>query len=236
MGGKSASKSKKRKSEPQDNIKEEQTTEYTVSKIVDTRKIRGKTQYKVHWDGYNTDEETWENESQLNCDELIDKYLKDKIVSKGNDSEEDDDTDDVEDKIQEEQPEEKNQKKRGKSGAKKESYSKKQKPDPVNGQDEYEVEKIIEMHTLRNGKHEFLVRWHGFGKDGDTWEPEENLKGTDILTKFLDKVQKAKELPQKELRLHRAHTDRYTAMPQGEKRRQSKRNANRQRVKYYDAE
>lgn len=46
------------------------------------------------------------------------------------------------------------------------------------------------MHTLRNGKHEFLVRWHGFGKEGDTWEPEENLKGTDILTRFLNKVEK----------------------------------------------
>lgn len=233
MGGKSAIKNKKRKSAHQEDTKEEQPPEYTVSKIVDRRKIHGKTQYKVHWDGYNTDEETWENESQLNCDELIDKYLKDKLPSKGSDSEDDED---VKDNTQENQMENKNRKKRSKSGAKKELFSKKQKPDAVNGQDEYEVEKIIEMHTLRNGRHEFLVRWHGFGKEGDTWEPEENLKGTDILTKFLDKVQKAKDLPQKELRAHRAHTDRYTAMPQGDKRRQSKRNANRQRVKYYDAE
>lgn len=199
--------------------------EYVVERIVDSRKMNGKTQYLIHWQGYTTDEETWENLSQLDCEELIDEYLTKNTAANENVPEN----------------EKKSAKKRPAGKKKLESNPEKKKaiqkpPGPVNGSQEYEVERIIDMHTLKSGKREFLIRWKGFRKGDDTWEPESHLEGTDILAKFLEKVEKAKELPVKELRMNRRPTDRFTTMPQGDKRRQSKRHANHQRVKYYDAE
>jgi hypothetical protein len=46
------------------------------------------------------------------------------------------------------------------------------------------------MHILKNGQREFLIRWSGYTSKDDTWEPESNLVGKEILTKFLQKVEK----------------------------------------------
>lgn len=40
---------------------------------------------------------------------------------------------------------------------------------------EYEVDKIMDIHTKCKGKTEFLIRWKGFGKNDDTWEEEKIL-------------------------------------------------------------
>uniref|UniRef100_A0A147APX0 Chromodomain Y like n=1 Tax=Fundulus heteroclitus TaxID=8078 RepID=A0A147APX0_FUNHE len=39
----------------------------------------------------------------------------------------------------------------------------------------YEVERIIDKRKNRKGKVEYLVRWRGYGSEGDTWEPEGHL-------------------------------------------------------------
>ncbi|MED6265728.1 hypothetical protein CHARACLAT_028487 [Characodon lateralis] len=39
----------------------------------------------------------------------------------------------------------------------------------------YEVERIIDKRKNRRGKVEYLVRWRGYGSEGDTWEPESHL-------------------------------------------------------------
>eukprot|EP00066_Takifugu_rubripes_P026766 XP_011616032.1 PREDICTED: chromodomain Y-like protein [Takifugu rubripes] len=39
----------------------------------------------------------------------------------------------------------------------------------------YEVEKILDKRKNKKGKLEYLVRWRGYGSEGDTWEPEGNL-------------------------------------------------------------
>ncbi|XP_012683403.2 chromodomain Y-like protein [Clupea harengus] len=39
----------------------------------------------------------------------------------------------------------------------------------------YEVEKIVDKRKNKKGKMEYLVRWRGFGYEGDTWEPETHL-------------------------------------------------------------
>ncbi|MEQ2304109.1 hypothetical protein AMECASPLE_023644 [Ameca splendens] len=39
----------------------------------------------------------------------------------------------------------------------------------------YEVERIIDKRKTRRGKVEYLVRWRGYGSEGDTWEPESHL-------------------------------------------------------------
>ncbi|XP_066512759.1 chromodomain Y-like protein [Hoplias malabaricus] len=39
----------------------------------------------------------------------------------------------------------------------------------------YEVERIVGKRKNKKGKMEYLVRWRGYGFEGDTWEPEANL-------------------------------------------------------------
>ena len=50
--------------------------EYIVEKIRDIRALDGINMYLVKWEGY--DEETWEPEDNMKCDELIEKYFEDK--------------------------------------------------------------------------------------------------------------------------------------------------------------
>ncbi|KAL7386850.1 hypothetical protein ABVT39_014811 [Epinephelus coioides] len=39
----------------------------------------------------------------------------------------------------------------------------------------YEVERIVDRRKNKKGKVEYLVRWRGYGAEGDTWEPETHL-------------------------------------------------------------
>ncbi|XP_057713989.1 chromodomain Y-like protein [Corythoichthys intestinalis] len=42
-------------------------------------------------------------------------------------------------------------------------------------EDFYEVERIVDRRKNKKGRTEYLVRWRGYGCEGDTWEPESNL-------------------------------------------------------------
>lgn len=103
-------------------------------------------------------------------------------------------------------------------------------------EDEYEVDKIIEMRMKKNGTREFLVHWKKWSSEYDTWEPEANLSCPDIIDRFMNKVENAKNANFKELRTDRKHTDRFTLNTRDSGRRLSKRNNNKQRVSYFDAE
>lgn len=39
----------------------------------------------------------------------------------------------------------------------------------------FQVERILDRRRTRKGKVEYLVRWRGYGSEGDTWEPETHL-------------------------------------------------------------
>jgi chromodomain protein Y len=52
-------------------------------------------------------------------------------------------------------------------------------PDPppgveVQGEIEYEVDAVLDL-KIKNGKKYYLVRWLGYERNEDSWEPEENL-------------------------------------------------------------
>lgn len=104
------------------------------------------------------------------------------------------------------------------------------------GDDEYEVDRIQEVRKKRDGTREFLVKWKKWSHDYDTWEPEANLSCPDLITKFMQQVESAKNVDLHELRIGRKHTERFTLNTRDSGRRLSKRNNNKQRVKYYDAE
>lgn len=39
----------------------------------------------------------------------------------------------------------------------------------------YEVDRVIDKRKNKKGRVEYLVRWRGYGSEGDTWEPETHL-------------------------------------------------------------
>ena len=55
-------------------------------------------------------------------------------------------------------------------------------PDVINGEMEYEVEHILDSHHTGRGRHlEYLVRWKGYSKADDSWEPQQNIHAPDLL-------------------------------------------------------
>lgn len=95
--------------------------------------------------------------------------------------------------------------------------------------EDYEVERILDVHIQRNNKREFLIRWKGYSSKSDSWEPEENLDCKELIEKFMEKVEEVKNVTQKDLRPVRSQTQRFTLMTQASERRLSKRNVGRQR-------
>jgi hypothetical protein len=47
----------------------------------------------------------------------------------------------------------------------------------IENQEELEVQQILD-HRLQQNRHEFLIRWKGYPLEDDSWEPLENLKGS----------------------------------------------------------
>lgn len=98
--------------------------------------------------------------------------------------------------------------------------------------DEYEVDKIVEVRHKKDGTREFKIHWKRWSSDYDTWEPEENLSCAELIEKFMNRVEEAKNSNVKELRVERKHTDRFTLNTHDSGRRLSKRHNQKQRVRY----
>ena len=63
------------------------------------------------------------------------------------------------------------------------------KPPPlmVEGNEEYEVERILTHKDLRNGTRQYLVRWVGYGPESDTYFNESKLTHCrETVQKYLD--------------------------------------------------
>jgi hypothetical protein len=190
--------------------------------------------YKIRWKNYEPIHDTWETHNSLSCPDILESYnfkhnvsVPTKNISSG-----------------------------GKTGGKKRgrpakaASNGKQRKNSVSSSDEegdgvpydegsdaeYEVDRIVEMRTKKDGSREFLVHWKRWSSNYDTWEPEENLSCPDLIEKFMAKLENAKNSNVKDLREHRKKTERFTLNTRDSGRRLSKRNNQKQRVQYFDNE
>ena len=63
-------------------------------------------------------------------------------------------------------------------------------PEPVlvNGEEEFEVESILDCRRRRN-QVQFLVKWKGYGPEENSWEPERNIHAKRLIRSFKDSHQ-----------------------------------------------
>ncbi|XP_067640487.1 M-phase phosphoprotein 8 [Eurosta solidaginis] len=80
----------------------------------------------------------------------------------------------------------KNGKAGGKRGKGKKAPAKTAVEEEEGGEEVYEVKDIV-GHKVEHGMTYYLIRWKGYTKDDDTWEPEDTLSCPDIIEKYNNK-------------------------------------------------
>ena len=62
-------------------------------------------------------------------------------------------------------------------------------PDLIAGEEEYEVESIkAHRYSGRNKKLQFLIRWKGYPKSDNTWEPADSVHAPDLVRQYEQKT------------------------------------------------
>lgn len=189
--------------------------------------VRGVRHYLIRWKGYEPESDSWEPELTLNCPELIKQFK----------SNENTDENGVSNSVK------RSKSKSSKSNKKVIKTKKLIKPEKKkteiteadwDSNEEFEVDRIIDVYFKKTGQREFLVSWKGYPNTMDSWEPEENLTCSDLIKKFMSKVDNAKNIEARQLRVNRPQTERLTLrMYEGCKdRRLSRRLGGKQRYPF----
>lgn len=191
-----------------DKSNEEPEEEFSVERIIDKRVVRGKTEYYLKWKGYPEEENTWEPVENLDCDELIDEFERQRAekeqakkkaeptppVKKKQEKtkappvkEEPPKTKKRKTDDEDEKPEEKKEEKKKKSisSTPKEMKIKKDE-DKVKGFDRgLDAEKIIGA-TDSSGELMFLMKWKGIDEADLVSAKTANVRCPQIVIKFYE--------------------------------------------------
>jgi hypothetical protein len=58
-------------------------------------------------------------------------------------------------------------------------------PDLIDGEEEYKVEKILDMKQKGQGhKMHYLIKWKGYPTSDNSWEPAENVQAKDLIKEY----------------------------------------------------
>ncbi|KAG5673044.1 hypothetical protein PVAND_003121 [Polypedilum vanderplanki] len=194
--------------------------EYEVEAIVDHKKEKGRTLYRIRWKGYSQNQDTWQPGSELSCKDLLKKYKKKierenkdvytvekildhrrlhgkiyyKIRWEGYSSK--DDTWQVKESLNCNDLLKAYHEKLNEEILKREEEKIKAQEQAKKHNNEYEVAAIIDKKTFK-GKTKYRIRWKGFDEADDTWEPEETLNCPDLIKAFKKKNAGSKKKPAK---------------------------------------
>ncbi|XP_062138645.1 heterochromatin protein 1 [Drosophila sulfurigaster albostrigata] len=180
---KAAAKTKDTQEDEEDDIVENEDdneeTEFEVEAIVGHKSKRGESFFLVRWKGYGKDEDSWEPEAELNCDDLIEEYRKGNPKKNTND---------------------KKTTTKGVGRGRKSAASKQLSKQETDPEKEWAVERIVDF--IEDDEHGGLyrIRWKGFGAKDDTWEPESNLSCEGLIEKFKKSLEQQGNVDMKHLR------------------------------------
>ncbi|XP_050301059.1 chromodomain-helicase-DNA-binding protein 2-like [Anthonomus grandis grandis] len=188
--------------------------EYEVDEIVGEKTIKGVKHFLIRWKGYTEESDTWEPEDTLDCSDLIKAFQEKNKKSSKKDTP------------------------KGKIKKEKRSEQKDSVEDSWDENDDFEVERIIDVYFHKDGSKDFLVSWKGYPASDNSWEPEANMDCKDLIAKYMAKCDEAKKFEGKEskLRVNRKPVERLAFSMHEKERRLSKRHTGRERVHYFDAE
>jgi hypothetical protein len=66
-------------------------------------------------------------------------------------------------------------------------------PDLINGEEEYEVERIIDMKQKGKGrKTHYLIKWKGYLTSDNSWEPEDSVNAAELVKEYQTRRNKGK--------------------------------------------
>merc|ERR1712223_557941 len=185
--------------------------EYSVEEVLDKRTKRGKVQYLIKWKGWGSDDNTWEDETNLNCDNLIKAFNK---KSEKKESDNDSDEEFVVEKVLDKRTNKgkvqyhikwkgysnddntweevdtldckkliEEFEKNLKKESKNSSNDDKDKKDDSEDE-EFVAEKIIKKRTGKSGATEYFVKWKGYPEEENTWEETETLDCKELIAAF----------------------------------------------------
>jgi hypothetical protein len=64
-------------------------------------------------------------------------------------------------------------------------------PDLIDGEEEYKVEKILDMKQKGRGrKMHYLIKWKGYPTSDNSWEPAENVQAKDLIKEYKEEQRK----------------------------------------------
>lgn len=154
--------------------------DYEVEDIIDHKFEKKVRLFLVRWKNCAPDDDTWEPESSLACPDIVKKYLENNPEAEQAPG------------SSRKRPASKDKPsttsvvpaKRSRSKVAKSTASDNQNnDDKENGEEEYEVEEIVD-HKVVRGKTSFLIRWKNYDASGDTWEPESSLSCPEIIAAY----------------------------------------------------
>ncbi|XP_046637343.1 chromobox protein homolog 1-like [Daphnia pulicaria] len=173
---------------------------YVVEKVVDKRKTKGTTQYLLKWKGYDDSDNTWEEEENMNCPELVAEFENQPKKKKKMDKEEEYSVEKVMDRRVQKGKVQYLLKWKG-YGHNDNTWENEEDMDcpgliaafenqtSKDAENEFSVEKIMDKR-VRKGKVEYLLKWKGYAHSENTWESEENMGCPDLMAEFENKKKK----------------------------------------------
>ncbi|XP_046447724.1 chromobox protein homolog 1-like [Daphnia pulex] len=181
-------------------IKSTAAEKYVVEKVVDERKMKGTTQYLLKWKGYDDSDNTWEEEENMNCPELIAEFENQPKKKKKMDKQEEYSVEKVMDRRVQKGKVQYLLKWKG-YGHNDNTWENEEDMDcpgliaafenqtSKDAENEFSVEKIMDKR-VRKGKVEYLLKWKGYAHSENTWESEENMGCPDLIAEFENKKKK----------------------------------------------
>jgi len=174
--------------------------EYEVEMIVDMRLTNGVKEYLVKWKGWeNIQDRTWEPEESLSGSKKLVMDFEKEIGNKSKPEKSSKPSKRKSDFYMENPKKQSLNKSAKTSKQKREETSKKDKKLVEEMEEtEYEVEKIVDHQEL-DGEIQYLVKWKNWSSDDNTWEPKENLVGSElIIAKYEKEVEAVKKIDNKD--------------------------------------